>query len=161
MAGAAIIHRRHVIDRLADRFAGIACVASRARAVIDNTGMVGECAGKTFGVMAIAAIRIRYRVRGQRGRLSARVNAVVVVVARCTGLYRGIDQIVAENTTHAEAHDAVARSAIDVHQRMPRRFTRCRSGAMAGVATMTDHFGTGVVRVGTQEAQGRMAVATF
>jgi len=43
--------------------------------------MIGKCAGKTLGVMAITTIGSGCRVGGHRGRLTRRINTIVIIVA--------------------------------------------------------------------------------
>jgi len=44
-------------------------------------GMIGERAGETLGVMAITTIGTSCRVGGHRGRLTRRINTIVIIVA--------------------------------------------------------------------------------
>ena len=54
--------------------------------VVHDVGMVNECTGKGIGVMARPAIVGRSRVSGYRRPLAGRVDTVIVIVARFTGL---------------------------------------------------------------------------
>ena len=65
-----------------------------------------------------------------------------------------------EYTTHIEADDTVAGNAVDIGQRMADWLTDCAK-AMAGIATKIRNHGGGVVGIGVEETDSRMAVSTF
>jgi len=69
---------------------------------------------------------------------------------------------VVENTTHIEAHDTMAGSAIDIRYRMADRRTDCVN-TMARIAgyTWPHHQGASVIGIGPQEADSRVAEAAF
>lgn len=108
VADATILDGRHVVARFTNR----RDTMTRG-AIIHDAGMIDECAGETIRVMAHSTIGAGCRVSGNGGRLAARINTVVVIMARSTRLYRWIDHPVVENTTETEGRDAVACIAID------------------------------------------------
>ena len=50
-------------------------------AIVHDTGMIGEGACKSLGVMAITTIASNIRVAGYCGRLTGCVNTIVIIVA--------------------------------------------------------------------------------
>jgi hypothetical protein len=69
---------------------------------------------------------------------------------------------VVEYTTHIEAHDTMAGSAIDIRYRMADRRTDCVN-TMARIAgyTWPHHQGTGVIGIGAEKTCSAMTVAAF
>lgn len=66
----------------------------------------------------------------------------------------------AEYAAHIKAHDTMAGAAIDGRYGMAVRRSY-RRNAMAGIAAEIRDHGGGVVRIGTQEADSRVAIATL
>lgn len=77
MANTTILARRHVVTRFTARRNTMT-----GGAIVHDAGMIGaECWSETVGVVATSTIGARYRVGGHRGRLSACVNTIVIIVA--------------------------------------------------------------------------------
>ena len=79
MANTAVLIRRHMVGRLTDRRSTMAAVAASISNV--RVGMIDERTNESAGVMATTAIRICCYVGGHCGRLSGRVNSIVIIVA--------------------------------------------------------------------------------
>ncbi len=147
--------------------AGIAAGVQHGRVGVVDT----ERGSEKVGVMATAAVGGGYQVRGHRGRLGRRLNAIGIIVAGNTGQYRGINQTVIElppftiGNVETESRDAMAVTTIDIttigsgHHRMSHRWISNVVGgrySMTGIATGSDDGGICVVGEGAQKTRRRM-----
>ena len=104
-SGAVLGGKRHVcVERSGQWYTGcintvVTVIASHRKN--SRVGVVdAKCGEETFGSMTRSTIGGGSRMWGRRiRRLSGCVNTVVIIVAGFTRLYRGIKQVVVENTT--------------------------------------------------------------
>lgn len=72
----AVLDGGHVIDRFTARRHTMT-----GGAIVHDAGVIDECTSETIGVMAGSTVLDSCRVRGHSGRLTGRIDTVVIVVA--------------------------------------------------------------------------------